>query len=185
MHTSGITSHRRRGRCPRPPRPESSPCLAMPRRMQRYEEEHRRASTAMSRPTIQHARLCLSDRPEATGGSMTKRSPCISAADASSSSTVAAGPTTRRSSGCPSGASLAGGDFVIWVFPNAGNPLAKVQRYAAEWATALHAGSSLRPAIDPRPRPRGIRRGSASPGWSGDGAAALEHLVHETLAPDE
>ena len=31
---------------------------------------------------------------------------------------------------------LASGDFVIWVFPNAGNPR-KVQRYAAEWAAAL------------------------------------------------
>ena len=27
---------------------------------------------------------------------------------------------------------LISGDFVIWVFPNAGNPR-KVQRYAAEW----------------------------------------------------
>jgi glyoxylase-like metal-dependent hydrolase (beta-lactamase superfamily II) len=33
---------------------------------------------------------------------------------------------------------LASGDFVIWVFPNAGNPR-KVQRYTADWAAALRA----------------------------------------------
>ena len=31
---------------------------------------------------------------------------------------------------------LASGDFVIWVFPNAGNPR-KVQRFGPDWAAAL------------------------------------------------
>ncbi|MDH6230806.1 glyoxylase-like metal-dependent hydrolase (beta-lactamase superfamily II) [Mesorhizobium soli] len=39
---------------------------------------------------------------------------------------------------------LASGDFVIWVFPNAGNPR-KVQRYAAEWAIALRQMEQLKP----------------------------------------
>ena len=39
---------------------------------------------------------------------------------------------------------LASGDFVIWVFPNAGNPR-KVQRYAPDWATALRRMQALQP----------------------------------------
>lgn len=41
---------------------------------------------------------------------------------------------------------LASGDFVIWVFPNAGNPR-KVQRYAAEWAAALRRMEGLAPSV--------------------------------------
>jgi glyoxylase-like metal-dependent hydrolase (beta-lactamase superfamily II) len=36
----------------------------------------------------------------------------------------------------PDGSGLFVGDFVIWNFPNAGNPQ-KVQRYPIEWAAAL------------------------------------------------
>lgn len=76
---------------------------------------------------------------------------------------------------------LASGDFVIWVFPNAGNPR-KVQRYAAEWATALRRIESLRPAVlipGHGPVVFGEERVAR---MVGDGAAALEHLVRETLA---
>ncbi len=41
---------------------------------------------------------------------------------------------------------LFAGDFVIWNFPNAGNPQ-KVQRYPLEWATALRDMASRRPEI--------------------------------------
>ncbi len=48
------------------------------------------------------------------------------------------------SSGCPP--PLASGDFVIWMFSNAGNPR-KVQRYAAEWAATLRRMQALAPAV--------------------------------------
>ncbi|HEV7308033.1 alkyl sulfatase dimerization domain-containing protein [Ensifer sp.] len=76
---------------------------------------------------------------------------------------------------------LASGDFVIWVFPNAGNPR-KVQRYAAEWATALRRMQQLRPSIlipGHGPVVFGAERAAQ---MLGDGAEPLEHLVGETLA---
>jgi alkyl sulfatase BDS1-like metallo-beta-lactamase superfamily hydrolase len=76
---------------------------------------------------------------------------------------------------------LASGDFVIWVFPNAGNPR-KVQRYAAEWAVALRHMEQLRPAIlipGHGPVVFGEERALQ---MLRDGAEALEHLVRETLA---
>lgn len=41
---------------------------------------------------------------------------------------------------------LASGDFVVWVFPNAGNPR-KVQRYAPDWAVALRQMQELKPKV--------------------------------------
>ncbi|MDE2463747.1 MAG: MBL fold metallo-hydrolase [Alphaproteobacteria bacterium] len=38
------------------------------------------------------------------------------------------------------------GDFLIWVFPNAGNPQ-KVQRYPLDWAAALRAMAALEPEL--------------------------------------
>ncbi len=38
------------------------------------------------------------------------------------------------------------GDFVIWYFPNAGNPQ-KVQRYPVEWASALREMAALEPEL--------------------------------------
>jgi alkyl sulfatase BDS1-like metallo-beta-lactamase superfamily hydrolase len=38
------------------------------------------------------------------------------------------------------------GDFLIWMYPNAGNPQ-KVQRYALEWATALRAMAARQPEL--------------------------------------
>ncbi|CAH1658378.1 Metallo-beta-lactamase superfamily protein [Hyphomicrobiales bacterium] len=76
---------------------------------------------------------------------------------------------------------LASGDFVIWVFPNSGNPR-KVQRYTAEWANALRRIESLKPDIlipGHGPVVFGEQRVSQ---MVRDGAEALEHLVRETLA---
>jgi len=76
---------------------------------------------------------------------------------------------------------LASGDFVIWVFPNAGNPR-KVQRYAAEWAAALRRMEQLEPAVlipGHGPVVFGAERAGQ---MLRDGAEALEHLVRETLA---
>ncbi|MBD9652814.1 MBL fold metallo-hydrolase [Ensifer sp. ENS09] len=76
---------------------------------------------------------------------------------------------------------LASGDFVIWVFPNAGNPR-KVQRYAADWATALRRMEALAPSVlipGHGPVVFGDERAAE---MLRDGAEALEHLVRETLA---
>ncbi|MBD9557461.1 alkyl sulfatase dimerization domain-containing protein [Ensifer sp. ENS03] len=76
---------------------------------------------------------------------------------------------------------LASGDFVIWVFPNAGNPR-KVQRYAADWATALRRMEALAPAVlipGHGPVVFGEERAAE---MLRHGAEALEHLVRETLA---
>jgi alkyl sulfatase BDS1-like metallo-beta-lactamase superfamily hydrolase len=73
---------------------------------------------------------------------------------------------------------LASGDFVIWMFPNAGNPR-KVQRYAADWAAALR---QLEPEIViPGHGPVIFGKGRAAQVLR-DGAAVLEHLVRESLA---
>lgn len=76
---------------------------------------------------------------------------------------------------------LASGDFVIWVFPNAGNPR-KVQRYAAEWALALRRMEALKPeTLIPGHGPVVFGRERVARMLS-DGAEALEHLVRDTLA---
>lgn len=76
---------------------------------------------------------------------------------------------------------LASGDFVIWVFPNAGNPR-KVQRFAAEWAVALRSMERLAPKIlipGHGPVIFGTERASQV---LRDGAEALEFLTAETLS---
>lgn len=76
---------------------------------------------------------------------------------------------------------LATGDFVIWAFPNAGNPR-KVQRYAAEWAVALRRMDSLNPEVlipGHGPIVFGAERAAQ---MLRDGAGVLEYLVRETLA---
>lgn len=76
---------------------------------------------------------------------------------------------------------LISGDFVIWVFPNAGNPR-KVQRYAPDWAAALRRMRALQPEIlipGHGPVVTGTARVNAI---LDDGAAVLESLVAQTLA---
>ena len=75
---------------------------------------------------------------------------------------------------------LVSGDFVVWVFPNAGNPR-KVQRYAPEWAAVLRRMQALKPAaLIPGHGP--VVFGEARAGaLLGDGAAALESLTRQTL----
>ena len=75
---------------------------------------------------------------------------------------------------------LASGDFVIWVFPNAGNPR-KVQRYAADWAVALRKMELLRPEVlIPGHGPVIFGEGRAAQVLR-DGAETLEYLTTETL----
>jgi alkyl sulfatase BDS1-like metallo-beta-lactamase superfamily hydrolase len=75
---------------------------------------------------------------------------------------------------------LASGDFVIWMFPNAGNPR-KVQRFAADWAAALRQMQVLRPdVLIPGHGPVIFGRERAAQ-VLGDGAEVLESLVRQTL----
>jgi len=76
---------------------------------------------------------------------------------------------------------LASGDFVIWMFPNAGNPR-KVQRYAAEWAAALRLMERLEPEIIIPGHGPVIFGKDRTMQVLRDGAAVLEHLVRESLA---
>ena len=46
----------------------------------------------------------------------------------------------------PEHRAVCAGDFLIWNFPNAGNPQ-KVQRYPSEWAAALRAMAAQRPEL--------------------------------------
>jgi alkyl sulfatase BDS1-like metallo-beta-lactamase superfamily hydrolase len=73
------------------------------------------------------------------------------------------------------------GDFITWVFPNAGNPQ-KVQRYPGEWAAALREMQALEPEVllPAHGLPVAGRERIAT--LLGDVAGALEHLVAEVLA---
>ena len=80
----------------------------------------------------------------------------------------------------PSHKAICAGDFLIWAFPNAGNPQ-KVQRFPAEWAAAMRAMAEkdaelFLPAhglpIAGKERIRGVLN---------DVAEALEFLVKETV----
>ena len=73
---------------------------------------------------------------------------------------------------------LASGDFVIWMFPNAGNPR-KVQRYAPDWAAALRRMQALRPEVlipGHGPVVFGADRANQ---MLGDGAEVLENLTRQ------
>ena len=76
---------------------------------------------------------------------------------------------------------LASGDFVIWVFPNAGNPR-KVQRYAPDWAAALRRMEALRPEVLIPGHGPVIFGAARAAQVLGDGAEVLESLVRQTLA---
>jgi alkyl sulfatase BDS1-like metallo-beta-lactamase superfamily hydrolase len=75
---------------------------------------------------------------------------------------------------------LISGDFVLWAFPNAGNPR-KVQRFAPEWASVLRRMHSLGPvALVPGHGPV-ISSAARVAQILDDGASALESLVKQTL----
>jgi len=72
------------------------------------------------------------------------------------------------------------GDFVIWNFPNAGNPQ-KVQRYALEWAHALRAMIAQGPELLVPAHGLPIRGKQRIASVLGDIAGALEALVRQVL----
>lgn len=76
---------------------------------------------------------------------------------------------------------LVSGDFVIWVFPNAGNPR-KVQRYAADWAAALRQMRGLEPEVLIPGHGPAVSGAARVTQMLEDGAGVLESLVTQTLA---
>jgi alkyl sulfatase BDS1-like metallo-beta-lactamase superfamily hydrolase len=93
------------------------------------------------------------------------------------------------------------GDFVIWNFPNAGNPQ-KVQRYAGEWAAALRAMVACEPEllvpahglpIEGRDRiamvlgdiAGELERLEAEVVARMNAGQTLDRIVHEVTVPDE
>jgi alkyl sulfatase BDS1-like metallo-beta-lactamase superfamily hydrolase len=75
---------------------------------------------------------------------------------------------------------LVSGDFVIWVFPNAGNPR-KVQRYAPDWAAALRRMQALKPEVLIPGHGPVIFGGERAAQMLDDGATVLESLTRQTL----
>ncbi len=73
------------------------------------------------------------------------------------------------------------GDFLIWNFPNAGNPQ-KVQRYPSEWAAALRAMASFEPELLLPAHGLPIAGVARIQRVLGDVAEALERLVTEVVA---
>ena len=73
------------------------------------------------------------------------------------------------------------GDFVIWNFPNAGNPQ-KVQRYPIEWAAALRAMAARGPELLLPAHGLPIEGRERITMVLTDIADALEHLVAEVVA---
>ena len=76
---------------------------------------------------------------------------------------------------------LASGDFVIWVFPNAGNPR-KVQRFGPDWAATLRRMQALKPEVLIPGHGPVIFGEARAAQVLGDGAEALESLTGQTLA---
>jgi alkyl sulfatase BDS1-like metallo-beta-lactamase superfamily hydrolase len=72
------------------------------------------------------------------------------------------------------------GDFVIWAFPNAGNPQ-KVQRYPLEWAQVLREMQSLEPELLLPAHGLPVGGRDRVHRLLGDTATALESLVSQTL----
>jgi alkyl sulfatase BDS1-like metallo-beta-lactamase superfamily hydrolase len=81
----------------------------------------------------------------------------------------------------PERKTICGGDFITWVFPNAGNPQ-KVQRYPAEWARALHAMAALEPELYLPAHGLPITGRERIARVLTDVAQVLESLVDQTLA---
>lgn len=76
---------------------------------------------------------------------------------------------------------LVSGDFVIWMFPNAGNPR-KVQRYAAEWAATLRRMQAFKPEVLIPGHGPVIFGAARAEQVLDDGATLLESLVAQTVA---
>jgi alkyl sulfatase BDS1-like metallo-beta-lactamase superfamily hydrolase len=72
------------------------------------------------------------------------------------------------------------GDFVTWVFPNAGNPQ-KVQRYPLEWARALREMAALKPELLLPAHGLPVAGQARIEKMLLTIAEALEYLVRETL----
>jgi len=73
------------------------------------------------------------------------------------------------------------GDFLIWNFPNAGNPQ-KVQRYPEEWAVALRQMAALEPELLMPAHGLPIEGVDRIRRVLDETAGALEHLVSEVVA---
>ncbi len=73
------------------------------------------------------------------------------------------------------------GDFIIWNYPNAGNPQ-KVQRYALEWATALRRMIAQAPTLLVPAHGLPIEGEARIAGVLSDMATTLETLVHQVVA---
>jgi alkyl sulfatase BDS1-like metallo-beta-lactamase superfamily hydrolase len=72
------------------------------------------------------------------------------------------------------------GDFVIWAFPNAGNPQ-KVQRYPLEWARVLREMQALEPELLLPAHGLPVGGRDRVHRFLDDTATALESLVQQTL----
>ncbi|HUF33450.1 MAG TPA: alkyl sulfatase dimerization domain-containing protein [Acidimicrobiales bacterium] len=81
----------------------------------------------------------------------------------------------------PASRAICAGDFVIWNFPNAGNPQ-KVQRYPLEWAQVLREMASMGPELLLPAHGLPIGGADRVALVLGEIAAALETLVADTLA---
>lgn len=80
----------------------------------------------------------------------------------------------------PSKKALVVGDFVTWVFPNAGNPQ-KVQRYPAEWAHALRAMADLDAELMLPAHGLPVAGSARIKRVLGDLATVLEGIVAQTI----
>ena len=80
----------------------------------------------------------------------------------------------------PSRKAICAGDFLIWAFPNAGNPQ-KVQRYPGEWAQAMRAMAAKEPELYLPAHGLPIEGRERIAGVLDDVATALEHLVRDVL----
>ena len=80
----------------------------------------------------------------------------------------------------PQHRAVAVGDFVAWVFPNAGNPQ-KVQRYPSEWATALRDMLTYEPELLLPAHGLAVTGRQRVATVLGDLATALEQLVADVV----
>jgi alkyl sulfatase BDS1-like metallo-beta-lactamase superfamily hydrolase len=80
----------------------------------------------------------------------------------------------------PERKAICAGDFVIWVFPNAGNPQ-KVQRYPLEWAQTLRRMIALEPELLLPAHGLPVEGKGRIATMLGDMAHVLEIVTGETL----